>query len=173
MRNRPLAILALALTASIGACANDPTDGYALTSSYRQDVATIAVPIFENATFAHGLETQLTDAVIKEIHRSTPWRVTPPDRADTTLHAVITGADLRQMRKNPDSGLVQQLAYIVTVSFEWQDNRTGRALVSRKGFRGAETFVPATGSQERLEFGQASTADQLARDIVASLRSSW
>lgn len=172
----PRTILALALAAipiALGACASDPTSGYAFASSYREDVSTIAVPIFENSTYDHGLGALLTDALIKEIHRSTPWRVTPADRADTTLRGVITDADLRSLRTNPTSGLVQELAYVITVSFEWQDNRTGRSLVSRKGFKGAETFVPATGAQERLEQGQAATAAQLAQEIVASLRSSW
>jgi hypothetical protein len=174
-RPLPITLTALACLAAtaLTSCASDPTSGYALTSAYRTDIATIAVPIFQNSTYAHGLETALTDAVIKEIHRSTPWRVTPTDRADTTLRAVITSVDLRPMRTNPDSGLVQELAYSVTVSFEWQDNRNGRALVSRRGFRGADTFVPAVGAQETIEQGQAATADQLARDIVASLRSSW
>jgi len=155
------------------ACASDPTKGYSFSSAHREDISTIAIPVFENQTYAHGLETDLTDAVIKEIHRATPWRVTPIDRADTTLRGVITSAEMRSLRKNPDSGLVQELAYVITVSFEWQDNRTGRALVSRRGFKAGETFVPAYGAEEKLQFGQAATSDQLARDIVASLRSAW
>ena len=170
-RSTMLALVGAALLAP--ACASDPSRGYSFNSAYREDIATIAVPVFKNETYAHGVESDLTDAVIKEIHRSTPWRVTPAERADTTLRGVITGAELRSLRKNPDSGLVQEMAYQFTVSFEWQDNRTGRALVSRRGFKGAETFVPAYGAEEKLELGQAATADQLARDIVASLRSSW
>ncbi len=173
MRTRS-SILVLIVSALLApGCASDPTKGYSFSSAHREDIATIAVPVFENQTYAHGLETDLTDAVIKEIHRATPWRVTAGDRADTTLRAVITSADMRSLRKNPDSGLVQELAYVITVSFEWQDNRTGRALVSRRGFKAADTFVPAYGAQEKLELGQAATSDQLARDIVASLRSAW
>lgn len=173
---RVLIILSVASAGVLGTvpgCASDPESGYAFASSYREDVGTIAVPVFENATYAHGLEALVTDAVIKEIHRSTPWRVTPEDRADTVLRAVITDADFRSLRKNPDSGLVQELAYTITVSFEWQDARTGRSLVSRKNFRSSETFVPAVGAQERLEDAQAASAQQVARDVVASLRSSW
>lgn len=157
----------------LSACASDPTQGYSLKPPYRDDVKTIAVPIFDNATYAHGIETELTDAIVKEIHRSTPWRVTSLDKADTSLRGTITDTDLRKLTTNSDSGLVESLAVEITVSFEWKRIESGEVLVSRRNFKGARVFVPAHGAQERLEYGRSAAIDQLARDIVATLRSSW
>jgi len=147
--------------------------GYTFDSPYREDVKTVAVPVFDNATFAHGVEGELTDAIIKEIHRTTPWRVTPLDRADTSLKGTITDADLRKLSTNSESGLVESMAWQLTVSFEWKVVDTGDVLVARRNFRAAEIFVPASRAGERLEFGESSSIDQMAKDIVASLRSSW
>lgn len=157
----------------LAACASDPTRGYALTSSYDQSIETVSVPMFDNYTFEHGLETILTDAIIKEIHRSTPWRVVERERAQATLSGAITSADLRSFSRNTDSGLVQEMALDVGVAFEFRSNADERVLVSRRNFHAAEAFVPAYPAQERLELSRRTTADQLARDIVAELRSSW
>lgn len=162
-----------AVAATLGACASSPSDGYAFSSAYRQDIRTVAVPMFENSTFAHGLEAQLADALVKELHRSTPWRVAPREQAQTTLAGTITGADLRTLSRQSESGLVQELAVDLAVSFEWKENRTGTVLVARRNFRAAEPFTPGFGAGERLELGRRSAIDQMARDIVAELRSSW
>lgn len=147
--------------------------GYTFTDAYRKDVRTIAVPMFENATFSHGLEATLTDALVKEIHRTTPWRVAPVDAADTTLSGTITSAQLRRLSRGSETGMVQELAVEMTVSFEWKRTANGEVLVSRRNFRAADPFVPAQGAQERLNLGERATIDQMARDIVAELRSSW
>ncbi len=157
----------------IGGCASDPRTGYAFSSSYRTDIETIAVPIFDNTTFSHGLEVQLTDALVKEIHRSTPYRVVSGQRADTVLNGSITVADLQKLRTDPDSGLVQELGLELAVTFEWKDAHTGQVLVSRRNFRSAESFVPGRGAQERLESAESATVQQLARDMVGELRSAW
>lgn len=154
-------------------CSSDPSGGYSFTSSYRTDIETVAVPIFDNSTYSHGLEVLLTDAIVKQIHSSTPYRVVAEDRADTVLSGTITETDLRKLRTDPDSGLVQELAYEMAVTFEWKDARTGQVLASRRNFRSSESFVPNLVAQERLESGEVATIQQLARDLVSELRSSW
>ncbi|MFB3430221.1 MAG: LPS assembly lipoprotein LptE [Phycisphaerales bacterium] len=154
-------------------CASDPTNGYAFDSAYDSSVRTVAVPIFDNPTYEHGLEFELTEAIIKEIHRSTPWRVIDRERAQTELSGAITSADLRALGTDSETGLIEQYAYDLGVTFEFRDRRDGRVLVARRNFRAAEAFVPDRLAGERLEFGQRATIDQLARDIVAELRSGW
>jgi hypothetical protein len=148
-------------------------DGYRFGSAYRADIDSVAVPIFENATTEVTLEQTLTEAIIKEIHRSTPWKVLPRGRAQTELSGVITNVDLRKLVTDQTSGLGQELAVTLTVSFQWRDARTGEVLVARRNYRAAEPFVPAVGAQERIELGQRAAIQQLARDIVAELRGSW
>lgn len=168
-----LVMVALWIVFRIGGCASDPRSGYAFASSYRTDIETVAVPIFDNTTFSHGLEVQLTDALVKEIHRSTPYRVVSEQRADTILNGSITVADLQKLRTASDSGLVQELGLELAVTFEWKDARTGQVLVSRRNFRSAESFVPGRGAQERLESAESATIQQIARDMVGELRSAW
>ncbi|MFG0293236.1 MAG: LptE family protein [Phycisphaerales bacterium JB050] len=172
---RELTTLVAACTplATVIGCASDPTNGYTMASAYDSNIHTIAVPIFENPTYEHGLEMELTEAVIKEIHRSTPWRVVDRERAETELSGFISSAELQALGLDSDTGLVEQYAYDIGVTFEFRDRRDGSVLLARRNFRAAESFVPDRLVGERLDFGQQSTIDQLARDIVAELRSSW
>lgn len=172
------------LVASIGAllwagmsaapgCASDPASGYAFASAHDAAIGGVAVPVFENLTFSHGLEAQLTEAVVKEIQRSTPWAIAPRDAAGAILTGQITGARLRPLSTARVSGLTEQAALEITVNFELRNARTGRIILSKRNFRAAGGFVPVQGVGERLDIGQAGAVDALARDIVAALRADW
>lgn len=172
-RGRRVALLACLLPLLATSCASDPTQGYSFAASYRDDIQSIAVPVFENTTFSHGLEFALTEAVIKEIHRVTPWRVIDEASAQTTLRGTITGSTLRQLNRQRQSGLGREMVVQLTVGFEWKQNATGEVLVARRQYRSTDTFVPTQPAGERLETGQQASVERLARDIVGELRSSW
>lgn len=157
----------------VAGCSSDPTKGYSFSSSFSSDMRTIHVPIFENPTFARGLEIELTDAIIKEIQRSTPWTVASADSAQTQLTGKISDAVLRRLSTGRGSGLAQELAYTITVEFEWKDARNGKVLVSRNNFSASDSFIPTQGLNERIEVGQHGAIQRLARDIVGELRSNW
>lgn len=166
-------LLALAvLPVALAACSSDPTRGYSFKSTY-QGGRTVAVPVWENQTYSQGLEVALTQAIVSEIQRTTPWLVVPPDRADTVLSGVLTQSQLRPLSTARGTGLVQELAVALSVDFDWRSNRTGESLISRRDFQAVQTFVPALGTGERIELGQTAAVQELARDIVAELRSNW
>lgn len=154
-------------------CATNPETGYSFASSHDTTIRTVHVPMFKNPTFQRGLEVELTDAIIKEIQRSTPWKVADGSVAETSLSGTITGATMRQLTTNRDSGLAQELSFTITVDFDWVDARSGKALASRRAFSASDTFVPSQPVGERLEVGSHGAVQQLARDIVGELRSQW
>ncbi len=167
---RPVVVLACVV---LSGCASDPNEGYSFRSTYAEGVKTVAVPIFENPTYSKGAETELADAIIKEIQRTTPWRVVGAAEADTTLSGTITSVELQHLSMGRRTGLVQEMAVQMRVDFDWTDNRTGKPLVRRRGFQTVQTFVPAFGTGERLELGRTAAVQEMARDVVAELRSNW
>lgn len=174
MPRRPALIpvlLAAALLA--GGCASDPTQGYSTRPVYDESVRSIAVPMFDNATFNVGLEAQLTEAIIKELRHATPWNVTAAGNAETTLSGSLTRVDLLSYSRESRVGLVQEVGVRLTVNFEWVDNRTGKTLVARRNFAATEAFVPSHPTRERLAVGEQAAIQELARDIVDELRSNW
>lgn len=173
MRILGVSVLAALCTLTLGACATDPKEGYVWGSSYDRDIRTVAVPIFQNPTYVRGLETELTDAIIKEIQASTPWRVAMSGDAQTELSGTINDSRLRQLSTNRDTGFVQELDTEITIDFSWRDRRTGKVILARKNFAASEAFAPSRPVGERLEVGQHAVVQRMARDIVAEMRSNW
>ncbi len=157
---------------ALGACSSNPSGGYSFTSGYRTDVRTVDAPVFENRTYDYGVEAALTEAIVKEIQRVTPYAVTSGG-ADTTLTGVVTLVHLRQLTTSSESGLGQVMAVEIAVDFEWRDNRSGRTLLKRRNFRSSATFVPSLGVGERMEIGRQGAVEALAQQVVAELRTDW
>lgn len=166
-------VLMAALLAGLAGCASDPTRGYSFAETMPPDVKTVSIPVFENYTYDLGLEALVTEAVIKELQRSTPLKVVSHGAADSELKGIITKSELRRLSVQQKTGFSQELGVIITVDFDWKDVRSGEVISSRRDFAAADTFVPANPSGERLDTGRVGAASRLARDLVWELRSNW
>ena len=167
------ATIALAAHVVLAGCASSPQSGYASVSTYPADVATVHVPIFENTTFDRNIEFELTDAVIKEIQASTPYRLAAATSADTILLGRISRVERESLSRSRETGLSEEVIVSVTIDFEWRDLRSGRTIVGREEFTGDGLFVPSRPSSEPIELGQFAVVQELARDVVTVLRSAW
>lgn len=156
-----------------GGCASDPTQGYAAGTVFRSDVSSVAVPIFTNDTFHRDVEFLLTDAVIKEIERRTPYKVAPEIRADTILTGEIRQVVLQPLSKSHFTGLTEELIVRVVIDFQWTDLRTNARLVERRSFEGSGLAVPSAPTGEALEIGEFAVVQLLARDIVDEMQAEW
>jgi len=168
-----LPILLLIASALSAGCATDPTTGYASTSLYRSDIASVAIPLFTNDTFHRDVEVELTDAVIKEIQARTPYKVTSQSRADTVLLGRIRDVEIEQISKSRLTGLGEEVVLSLTIDFQWRDQRTEKPIVARKSFAAHGLFVPSTPTGERLELGRTAAVQRLAEDLVAELQDAW
>ena len=154
-------------------CASSAERGYVFGGGFSGDVETVAVPIFRNETFERGIEGLVTEALVKEIESSTPWRVVGRGVADTEIRGTVTGYGLEGLATDSETGLGSQMAVVVTVSFEWADRRTGEVLVSRRNYRGSDFFVPSRGAREPIEAGRSGAVGRVVRGMVGELRGSW
>ena len=157
----------------LSACAGGRGAGYSFTTTYPTDISTVAVEMFRNDTYEVGVETELTEAIIKEMQRITPWAVTSTQRAEARLTGEIRSVDLRPVSVQRGTGLTQELAYRITVNFRFEDARSGEPRVVRLGFTGQETFVPVRGTGDRIGVGRSGAIHRLAQEIIAELRSDF
>lgn len=182
MTRLPLALLLLAVLT--GGCsggapegasepAKDSASGYAVRDRFPKQYRTIAVDLFKNDTYDRNLNTELTEALIKEVQSVTPYRVTSDARADTVLRGTIRKRNLRELSKSRSTGLSEEVLYEVTIDWEWVDQRTGKPIVARNGFTGSALFVPSRPSSEPTEIGRFAVVQTLATDVVANLQANW
>jgi len=163
----------LCLAMQLFGCSSDPTRGYSTTSTYRGGVSSVAVPIFSNKSYVRDVEFELTDALVKEIEARTPYKVASEGDADTIVLGQVKSVQLDQLSKSRLTGLSEEVIVSVTIDFQWKDLRTGKVIVERKSFAGHGLFVPSRPTGEPIELGQFAVVQQLARDVVAEMRSDW
>jgi hypothetical protein len=146
-------------------------EGYQWKSVYRQDVRSVAVPIFKSVSFARGVEFSLSTALVKQIEATTPCKVLPRERADTILEGEVVEVSVATLSNDPKSALPQEQLVDVRVNFTWKDLRTGRILVERRNLERAATFYPTLG--EGRFVGTQEASERLALAIVQELQADW
>ncbi|HEY7117376.1 MAG TPA: LptE family protein [Tepidisphaeraceae bacterium] len=144
---------------------------YKWSSLYREDVSTVAVPIFANKDFRRGMEFGLTSAVIKQMEAHSPYRVAPRGRADTILEGEIVSVELSTLSRDVRTNVPQEQLYIMTVNFRWTDLRSGRILLERRNFQQTAPFYGTLGEGEFV--GSQNTIERLALAIVQEMQVDW
>jgi hypothetical protein len=147
------------------------SDGYQWGSLYRQDVRTVAVPIFTTRSFDRGAEFNLSQAVVKQIEATTPYKVVPRERADTILEGQVVDVQVGTMSTDRNSAIPQEQMLGMTVDFTWKDLRSGRILVERRAFEQTATYYPTLGEGRAL--GKQQAVERLALAIVQELQADW
>lgn len=164
-------IIVLAALAVLAGCGYQGGTGYSQSSLFRQDVRTVAVPIFTSKSFTRGVEFQLSKAIVEQIESTTPYKVVPADRADTLLEGHVVDIGLSTVSSDNRAAIPQEQLYKVVVNFTWKDLRSGKILVERRNFEQTSTFYPTLG--EGRFVGSQQSTESLARGIVQELQADW
>ena len=145
--------------------------GYRWNSLYREDVQTVAVPIFTNTSFRRGVEFRLTEAVVKQMELHAPYKVVPRERADTILEGQITAVNATTMSRDIETALPREQMVTLTVDLIWKDLRNGRILCQRKGLTQSAVDVENLGEGEFV--GSQGAIEKFALTIVQDLQADW
>jgi hypothetical protein len=147
------------------------TPGYQWHSLYREDIQSVAVPVFTNRSYRRGDEIVLTKAIIQQIEAHTPYKVVSSQRADTILEGEIVDAHTGTISNDINTGLPQEQVYTLIVNFTWKNLRTGEVLTERRGFAQKASYFPTLG--EGTPTGSQAAIERLALDIVQELQADW
>lgn len=138
---------------------------------YRQNVRTVAVPIFTNKTFYRGLEFSLSKAVVTQLEGRTPYKVVSREQADTLLTGEIVNVGVHMVSRSPFNALPQEQLFFVVVNFTWKDLRTGQMYVERHSFEQSAPYYPTLGEDQYA--GAQDNLEKLALAIVEELQAPW
>ena len=149
-----------------------PTGGYQWKSLYREDVHTVAVPIFSNRTYYRGVEFGLTKAIINQLEGQSPYKVVSKERADTILTGWIDDVHVRTLSLDQHGAVVpQEQLLVLKVSFTWKDLRSGKVLREVRDFEQTAPYYPTLGETQFL--AQQQSVESLALAIVHELQADW
>lgn len=151
--------------------------GYSLRPPYDRNVRTVYVPVFRSRTFRRDVNLMLTEEVIKEIRRRSPYIVVGnPEGADTTLQGEINFTDKNIIVENPFN-LPRQLTATLTANVTWTDNKAQKPIGDPSQTNGGMTvttvynFFPEVGETSEAAF--LRTCQQMAKEIVGAMESKW
>ena len=99
---------------------------------YDQNIRTVYVPLFNNRAFQttpyRGFETDLTQAVVREIGKTTTFRVTSDfEKADTELLGNVVSITKGLLNRNQQNQ-IREAEITVWVDVVWRDLRDGTIL---------------------------------------------
>ena len=151
---------------------------YMVGPLHREQVRSIAVPVFTCEDDRRWLGLRLTEAVHKEIQRRLPYKIVAGANADTRLNGRVLALykDVVGETRNDDPRTLQlQLAVEVT----WTDTRTQQILAQQVVADDSPAVTLMTDTRFSPETGQSmATAsqemiDRMARRIVDLLETPW
>lgn len=168
---RPLAARCGRALAAVLALATLSGCGYTSEGLYRSNIRTVYVDMFQSKEFRRGIEFQLTEALRKQIDRSTPYRNAPKNRADSIISGEILEWREATLGRDFNTDLPRQTAATLVIRYRWQDMRTGKLLVDEPRFVTTVEYVRPVG--ETTYEARDDAANRIARRIIQSMESPW
>lgn len=178
-------ILSLQALLLAGGCASYQFGAAAL---YPTGIRTVHVPIARNQTFRHDLGVRLTDALVQEIERRTPYKVVSSPAADSVLQCNVVN-ESKSVLTETENDDPRALDAAITVGATWT-SRDGRSLLQNSvatardpatgallpgseqiGFSQSIRFVPEAG--QTIDTATQEAIERLARRIVSQMESRW
>ncbi len=144
--------------------------GYSSEGLYRENIRTVYVDMFQSKEFRRGIEFQLTEALRKQIDRSTPYRNEAREKADTILTGEVLEWREATLGRN-QADLPRETAATLAIRYRWQDMRTGKLLVDQPRFVTTVEYVPPVG--ETVYDAREDAVNRLARRVVESMETPW
>jgi hypothetical protein len=145
---------------------------------FPNDIETVYVPVFESNSYRKGLAEELTEAVIKEIEKRTPYKVVGTPNADTTLTGKIV-SDNKHLLFESLTGDPRESELNLKVEVTWANSRgdairkipavpVPNAAVSVSA---ANNLVPEVG--QSVATSQQTAIQRLAQQIVNLMEAPW
>jgi hypothetical protein len=151
--------------------------GYSVRPPYDLNIKTVYVPPFRSRTFRRDVNLMLTEELIKEIERRTPYKVVGRlDLADATLEGEINFTDKNIVVENPFN-LPRQLNATLTANVMFRDNKADKVIGDPTQNNGAMTvttiynFFPEVGETSEAAF--LRSCQKMAQEIVGAMEKKW
>ncbi len=175
MRKLLFPILVWAFCLFVGGCSSYQLGNQGL---FPADIRTVGVDMAGNETWRRGYGERLTEALVREIERRTPYKVVPSSRADTVLKVNIVGENKNVTFQN-DWADPRELALGMTIEAQWIDRRTQDVRQSQHIDMEQEALKVSATASLITEFGQSNATSsqilmqKIARHIVGMMENPW
>jgi hypothetical protein len=145
-----------------------------IPSAEMEGVKTIYVPTAKNQSYEPGLQTQLTNALIRKLETDGTYRSARLGQADATLETTIVAVERTPKRLTRDNTVSTQ-EYTVTVraQFTLTNHSTGKKVLNSVEASGDTDFFLLNDVQEGERQALPLALDELAYNIIKQVTEGW
>lgn len=169
-----VAFVSIAVCIAFCGCADlgSEGNGYSNDSLFPENVSTVYVEMFDNASFRRGVEYELTDALAKRIETCTPYKiVSSRDRADTVISGKIISVGFSVLSAERETGRALENQLQVRAVVNWKNLETGRLFIDNRTVTASASF--SQWQNQGFGYASAIAANNLAEKIVESMEKQW
>ncbi len=161
MNNIMKSMAAAVMAAVVGGCA-----GYRWTSEVPQEYRTIAVPVFENRSYAAELGPIVTQYVLRELQREGTFKIRRTGDAAIEIQGSIVETSRGALTYDRSQGTrANSYVYRVKAEVSVIDKSSGKVLMDSRRYTAETTFL----AQDDLLTGQRNAAWRIAQDLARQL----
>ena len=148
---------------------------YQLGSMLPDDIKTVYVPTFVNKTSEPMIETEVTQAVIREIQKDGSLKVVgTPEEADTLLSVTLTDYRLTPLKYERDlNTTADQYRLTLTAQVMLTRRTTDKVVSENPRIQGEADFPIAGDFTTSKKQGLPDAAEDMAHNIVESIVETW
>lgn len=164
-------LLALSITAALLAagCAT-----YHFGSKVPDELRTIAVPVFENASGYPEIDAVVTEYVLREVQREGTFKIKRIDSASLKLLGKLVRSDISAISFDRNySSRASEYRYALTAEITLVERGTGKLLIDAMPIRADTTFLTSGDMLTGMQDAYPRIAKELSRKIVDAVIAHW
>jgi len=161
--------LAATLCALLAGCAS-----YRITSDVPEELRTISVPVFENASGYPEVSAIVTQHVLREFQREGTMTLQPLEDASLKLLGTVKSGRVQPIRfDSAYASRAEEYFYVLVAEITLVERGTGKLLLDAVEVRGAATFLTYDDMLSGMQNAYPRAARELARAIVDTVLATW
>lgn len=147
---------------------------YTFRSSVPEEMRTIAVPVFENASGFPEADVAVTQAILREIQREGTFKIAKIDDASLVLHGRVLKSRSEAISYDRNySSRASEYRYYLTVEFSLWERSTGKVLIRDRRLETGTTFSVRGDMLTSLRDAYPRISKDMAREVIDLLLAQW
>jgi len=164
-----LSFAAVALVIAGAGCAS-----YRFKSTVPQELRTISVPVFENASGYPEIDAVVTEYVLREFQREGTFKIKNIDDSSLKLLGKLVKTDLTPLRYDRNYGSrASEYRYTLVAEITLVERSTGKLLMDGVQIKANTTFMTHGDMLTGMQDAYPRIAKDLSRSIVDAVLANW
>jgi len=139
-----------------------------------EELRTVAVPVFENASGYPEIDAVVTQYVLREFQREGTFKIRAVDNASLKLLGKLVKTDLLPLKYDRNYGSrTSEYRYTLVAEITLVERSTGKLLIDAMPIKASTTFLTHGDMLTGMQDAYPRIAKELSRSIVDAVLAHW